>query len=331
MRKTDTSEWLGILVYLECHDGKIHRASLEMLGEAWRLSRQQEQQIYVVGIGKNMDQVQSKLEGYPVGQAYLYETEDEYVSFCYEKIMVSCIQKVHPAIVLIGGTYEGRALAPGLAVEFQTGLTADCISLQIDEDGNLVQTRPAFGGNVMASIVTQYCRPQFATVRPGVMEQIEPVFSVPIQFSRKTEENRCEEIKIITVKEKQDSDDITSQKLLVVAGRGIRKKEDLQMLRELAELLNGKLASSRALVEKGWMQPAEQIGLSGQTVSPEYMITCGVSGSVQFAAGMKNTKNIIAINTDSDAQIFEIAHYPICADIYEVIPNLIEALKKQKG
>ena len=126
-------------------------------------------------------------------------------------------------------------------------------------------------------------------------------------------------------------EDITKQKVLVVAGRGVKKKEDLAMLRELAGLLGGKMASSRALVEKGWTKAAEQIGLSGNTVSPEYMITCGVSGTVQFMAGMRNTKNIIAINTDANARIFDIAHYPVCADLYDIVPELIQRLKKGRS
>ena len=137
-----------------------------------------------------------------------------------------------------------------------------------------------------------------------------------------------ETVTIEAVKEQSQDDSIAGQKILVAAGRGVKKKEDLEMLRELAHLLGGELACSRALVEKGWMSPSRQIGLSGSTVSPDYLITCGVSGTVQFMAGMKTAKNIIAINSDPDARIFEIAHYPVCADLYEVVPDLIERLKE---
>lgn len=331
MRQVNVEEWSGILVYLECYRGRIHAAGLELIGEATRLAKQSGQDIYTIAIGWNMDEAVETLKGYPVKKAYLYETEDEYIPCLYEEAVTECIRELQPAIVLIGGTSEGRALAPRLAVEFETGLTADCTSLIMDTDSNLVQTRPAFGGNVMASIVTQYCRPQFATVRPGVMEQIERDSDMETEYVREKIDSQTRGIRIIKTEETEVSDDITQQELLVVAGRGVKKKEDLQMLRRLAELLGGRLASSRALVEKGWMSPKEQIGLSGNTVSPKYMITCGVSGTVQFMAGMKNTKNIIAINSDPNARIFAIAHYPVCGDLYEIVPELIEKLEQKKG
>lgn len=331
MKDNELSQWSGILVYLECCKGHIHKAGIELIGEAYRLAKQLGTSVYTLGIGENMEQVQEELKGYPVKQAYLYETEDEYTPLWYEKIAVECIQGLKPAIVLIGGTLEGRALAPRLAVAFQTGLTADCTSLAIASDGGLIQTRPAFGGNVMASIVTPKRRPQFATVRPGVVKAVSREHSVNTEYIRNTVKNTDEcSVKILRSLQEAVKEDINVQNILVVAGRGVKKKEDLSMLRELAGLLGGKMASSRALVEKGWTNPAEQIGLSGNTVSPEYMITCGVSGTVQFMAGMRNTKNIIAVNTDPNARIFDIAHYPICGDLYDIIPGLILRLKRGK-
>ncbi|MGN1165855.1 MAG: electron transfer flavoprotein subunit alpha/FixB family protein [Lachnospiraceae bacterium] len=330
MRGTDVSKWSGILVYLECYEGSIHKAGFELIGEAVRLQVQSGDELYVLAIGKNMNAVKKVLEGYPIRRAYLYETEDEYTPSLYEQIAVSCIEELKPSIVLIGGTNEGRALAPRLSVAFETGLTADCTELGIDEDGGLIQTRPAFGGNVMASIVTPQCRPQFATVRPGVMKTILPEDFRGTEFEMRISCKKENDTKVLSIVEAKVQDDITEQDILVVAGRGVRKKEDLSMLRELAELLGGKLASSRALVEKGWMSPREQIGLSGHTVAPKYLIACGVSGTVQFMAGMKNAKNIIAINTDPNARIFEIAHYPICGDLYEIVPELISMLKQRK-
>lgn len=328
MRQIDKRSWTGILVYIECCRGKIHPVSLELIGEAYRLSQERNDHIYIVAIGEQMERVQEQLLGYPVAKAFLYETEDDYDPEFYERLLTQCIEEVMPSIVLIGGTLEGRALAPRTATAFQTGLTADCTSLSIDGEGNLVQTRPAFGGNLMASIVTESCRPQFATVRPGVMKPAVAKGVDEIDCVIQKIENNESAVHILEIEQSEEKDSITDQSVLVVAGRGIRKKEDLDMLRELAEVLGGKLASSRALVEKGWMKPSKQIGLSGHTVSPEYMITCGVSGTVQFMAGMKYTKNIIAINTDPCARIFEIAHYPICGDLYEIIPELI---KRRKG
>lgn len=331
MIEADKKEWSGILVYLECYKGELHTASEELIGEAVRLSEVSKDPVYVAGIGKDMDRIREALKGYPVERAYLYESEDEYESPLYTWIMAECIEELKPSIVLVGGTYEGRSLAPGLAVRFQTGLTADCTGLAINEEGNLVQSRPAFGGNIMADIVTQFSRPQFATVRPGVMQKVDKNDQNVTEYINKKVDKKSKEIEIISSKVEKTEKRITEEKILVVAGRGVKKKEDLEMLRELAGLLGGKLASSRALVEKGWMLPEEQIGLSGNTVSPDYMITCGVSGTVQFMAGMKNTKNIIAINEDSEARIFEIAHYPMVGDLYETIPELIQIIKERRG
>lgn len=331
MKKTTLPEWSGILVYLECREGQIQKVSMEMIGEARRLMSGRKEKLTVLGIGSNMEQVEKELEGCPVDTAYLYEAEDEYCSELYEEICAACIDCVKPSIVLIGGTYEGRALAPRLAVHFRTGLTADCTLLERGEEGELIQTRPAFGGNVMASILTPESRPQFATVRPGVMEMPQRMDGCKTEVIRETVSKKDTHVKILKTVLSQAQEDITKQEVLVVAGRGMKKKEDLAMLEELAELLGGKLASSRALVEKGYTSPAQQIGLSGHSVSPALMLTFGVSGTVQFMAGMKHTKNIIAVNTDPDARIFSIAHYPICADLYEVVPELIYRLKRKKG
>lgn len=331
MKDQEISRWSGILVYLECYRGQIHRSGIELIGEASRLAKQTGSEVFVLGIGEDMERVREELTGCPVKRAYLYETEDEYTPVWYEELALECIRELRPAIVLIGGTLEGRALAPRLAVAFQTGLTADCTSLEIGRDGGLIQTRPAFGGNVMASIVTPESRPQFATVRPQVVKAVEKSGKKNIDCVIRTVHNKdLNTIKILRTMPKEAVEEISGQKLLVVAGRGVKKKEDLLMLRELAELLGGKMASSRALVEKGWISPGEQIGLSGNTVSPEYMITCGVSGTVQFMAGMRNTKNIIAVNTDPNARIFDIAHYPVCGDLYDIIPELIRKLKQRR-
>ncbi len=328
MAEKGIGQWSGILVYIECYRGKIRPVSLELIGKARELAAMSGDKVYAAAAGTDLEQVRSALEGYLLEKVFLYDAPDEYTPVLYEHIMTDCIRRLCPSIVLVGGTHEGRALAPRLAVEFRTGLTADCTSLAMDEDGNLLQTRPAFGGNVMASIVTVRCRPQFATVRPGVMARIRPVGVGKTEFHiRKWKDaDGCVEIERVT--EQLQRGGIVFQDILVAAGRGVKKKEDLEMLRELAGLLGGELACSRALVEKGWMDPSCQIGLSGNTVSPKCLITCGVSGTVQFMAGMKAAENIIAINNDPGAAIFGIAHYPVCADLYEAVPELIRRLRK---
>lgn len=329
MKMEKRSEWKGILVYLQCQNGKMHSSAAELIGEAGRLARISKESVYVLGIGSEIRRLQEELEGYPVAKAYLYETQDIYEPCLYADLAESCIRELMPSVVLVGGTYEGRSLAPRLAVRFRTGLTADCTSLDMDEAGNLVQTRPAFGGDVMASILTENSRPQFATVRPGMMNPAkkEEINQTEICIRDCTEIRGKAEIAVQECR--NNTVDIRKCRILVAAGRGVKKKEDLEMLYELAEFLGGELASSRALVEKGWMPAERQIGLSGNSVRPEYLITVGVSGTVQFMAGMRQTKNIIAINSDPKARIFEIAHYPICGDLYEIVPAMIKQLKRK--
>lgn len=331
----------GILVYIEMNGTVISPVSRQLIGEAYRLSLIVKQPIYGVCVGSQADQLPVLLAGYPLHTVYLYQTKEsppkrqaadggsaDFRADFYEEVVSKAIDQLQPAIVLIGGTYEGRSFAPRLAVRYGTGLTADCTELSFNQDHCLVQTRPAFGGNLMASILTRNTRPQFATVRPNVMPMIEPCFLHEINFIRAEIKHKAAGMEILEIEEHKYRDDISSYKLLIVAGRGVKKKEDLTLLRQLAKILGGGLASSRALVEKGWMDSKEQIGISGNTVSPECLITFGVSGTVQFMAGMKGARNIIAINTDPKAPIFKIAHYPICSDLYEVLPDLLDRLKK---
>lgn len=327
MKMEKRSEWKGILVYLQCRNGKIHSSAEELIGEAERLTQISKEPVYVLGIGSDTQRIQKELEGYPVHKAYLYEAQDIYEPGLYADLTEKCIRELAPSVVLVGGTYEGRSLAPRLAVRFRTGLTADCTSLDMDEEGNLIQTRPAFGGDVMASILTEKSRPQFATVRPGIMSPAKRSEAYRPEVHIRDCTGMSGKAEIIVHECRKDTVDIRKCRLLVAAGRGIKKKEDLEMLYELARLLGGELASSRALVEKGWMPPKRQIGLSGNSVRPEYLLTVGVSGTVQFMAGMRQTKNIIAVNSDPKARIFEIAHYPICGDLYEIVPEMIKQLK----
>ena len=250
----------------------------------------------------------------------------------YTAVLEDFIRTVQPSSVLVGGTSTGRSLAPRAAARFRTGLTADCTRLDISSSTDLDQIRPAYGGNIMAHINTPRHRPQFATVRYKI-------FSIPPKEAPKGKIRRCSvpaeklrsAIEILKMTEKKQEKGIEEAEVLVVAGRGIKKQEDLALLQELAELLNGKLASTRAVVEAGWINPRNQIGLSGRTVKPKLIITCGVSGAIQFVAGMDSSETIIAINTDENAPIFKVAHIGIKGDLYKIVPNLIEQIKKQKA
>lgn len=322
-------ECSGILVYIELDGPEVSEVSFELIGEALDLAQSQDQAVHGVLIGAAAEAACRQLHGYSLQTVYCYETAAAFRADVYAKALTDCIEELKPAIVLIGGTKRGRALAPRIAVHFRTGLTADCTQLEIDERGQLVQIRPAFGGNIMASILTEQSRPQIATVRPGIFRRPKRAENQKIAgiIRRNLSEKQSQSI-LLSQSEVAKIPGIEQQELLVVAGRGVKKQEDLQLLRKLAAALGGALASSRALVEKGWMKPEEQIGLSGNTVAPQCMLTFGVSGTVQFAAGMKNTPNIIAVNNDPNAKIFEIAHYPICADLYDVVPELLDQLEK---
>ncbi|WP_213951362.1 electron transfer flavoprotein subunit alpha/FixB family protein [Tepidanaerobacter syntrophicus] len=321
-------EWEDILVYLEYHYGIIHPISPQLIGKSYELALSAGKNVYGVMAGKDVYKSKDQLKGFPLKKVFLYETEDEYFrSDLYEELITDCIYATKPSVFLIGATPEGRALAPRIAARFKTGLTADCTELLIREYLNLVQIRPAFGGDIMAQIITPNARPQLATLRYGAAKSIEPVFEHRIEFINITKEKCMNKIEVINSEIFHETKGIAQQDILVVAGKGIRKKEDLSMLEELAKLLGGELASTRGLVEKGWIPIDKQIGLSGQTVKPKLLITCGVSGSLQFLAGIGGADLIIAINTDKNAKIFNIAHCPICGDLYEIVPELIKLIK----
>ncbi len=247
----------------------------------------------------------------------------------YTSVFAEFIKKIKPAAILVGATPVGRQLAPRVAARFGTGLTADCTILDIKENTDLVQIRPAFGGNIMAEILTPNTRPQMATVRYKIMDapKWNDVVTGTIEALPVSDEKLKSRIEVLGVTKKEKRQTIDGADVIVVAGRGVKKKADLKMIEELADLLGGQTASTRPLVEAGWMDPKKQIGLSGRTVRPKLIITCGVSGSVQFVAGMNHADTIFAINSDPKASIFKTANYAVKADLYDVIPKLIEKIK----
>lgn len=324
----DKSSWKNILVYLEYHHGEIHPVGFQLLGKAFELAGTAGCDVYGIVIGEDVGKAKTRLSRYPLKAVYLYEEQEHFAADLYEELLSDCITKLRPSVVLIGGTAQGRSLAPCTATRFRTGLTADCTELTMRDHDELVQTRPAFGGNIMARIVTSNTRPQFATVRPDMMKPAVETSDAAVRFIRCRPARRTScGLQILTAEYVPPAKDISQQTVLVVAGKGLKKKEDIAMLEELAALLGGEIASTRALVEKGWMPGERQIGLSGHTVRPRLLIACGVSGSVQFMAGMRGAETIIAINQDPDARIFQIAHCPICGDLYDIVPELIRQIK----
>ena len=326
----DKSIWNGIAVYVEHVGENIHPVTYELIGKARELADKINQPVYAVFVGNNLSNIAEKLLHYNVDKVFVYDDELAYFNIeKYTNVFEDFIKNNKPTSILVGATPVGRQLAPKVAARFKTGLTADCTILDMKSTTDLVQIRPAFGGNIMAEILTPNNRPQMATVRYKVMET--PAYSEDINgeiVNCKTNNIDFESnIKILDVIKKPKEENIESADILIVAGRGIKKKEDLSMLEDLADLLNGQLAVTRPLVENGWAEAKRQIGLSGKTVRPKLIMTCGVSGAIQFVAGMNNAETIFAINNDEKAPIFKYANYAIVGDIYEVIPKLIEKIK----
>ena len=328
----DKSRWRGIAVVAEIEEGNIHPVTFELLGKARQLAAKVNFPVYCLVIGHRITGQAQKILEYGADQVFVYDQKEleQFRIEPYTAVLEDFITREKPSAVLVGGTQTGRSLAPRAAARFRTGLTADCTVLDISENSDLDQIRPAYGGNIMAHINTPKHRPQFATVRYKIFPI--PAKSAPhgtICNCTLPPEKLLSAITITAMKEKNREVGIEDAEVIIAAGRGIRKAEDLAMLEELAALLNGKLASTRALVEAGWVDAKKQIGLSGRTVKPKLIITCGISGAIQFVAGMNGAETIIAINSDPDAQIFKVAHIGLCGDLYTIIPGLIDRIKNQ--
>ena len=330
--QVDKSLWKGITVYVDHVEGDIHPVTLELLGKARELADKIGHPVQALFLGSGIGDKAHELLHYGVDQVYVVDSPEllDFKIESYAAAFEAYINQIKPSAILIGATSVGRQLAPRVAARFKTGLTADCTILDIHENTDLVQIRPAFGGNIMAEILTTRTRPQMATVRYKVMnapERSEEAKGeiIPLDVPADKLKARMEVLGIIK-KEKQKT--IENAEVLVVAGRGIKKVEDLAMIRELADLLGGDVACTRPLCEAGWMEAAHQIGLSGRTVRPKLIITCGVAGAIQFVAGMNNSEQVVAINSDPEAAIFKVANYALVGDIYEIIPQLIENIKQ---
>ena len=330
----DKTQWKGIAVVAEMVGASVHPVTLELLGKARELAEKVSQKVCCLLIGHNLAKAAATLAEYGADEIYLYDQE-ELAHFRIEPYCAALeefISYVKPSVVLVGGTSVGRSLAPRAAARFRTGMTADCTGLDIQKNTDLDQIRPAYGGNIMAHIRTPRHRPQFATVRYKIFAMPEKSAPHAKFISGKLDARRLASgIEFLSMRRKQSERGIEDADVIVVAGRGLKKPEDIAMLEELAELLGGQLGSTRAMVEAGWIDAKRQIGLSGRTVKPKLILTCAVSGAVQFAAGMNGSECIVAINTDPNAPIFNIAHIGIVGDVYRIVPELISRIKAAKG
>jgi electron transfer flavoprotein alpha subunit len=291
--------------------------------------------VYALIIGNGNIEGADDLFCYGADRVFAYESDflENFLIEPYTSVFEDFINKFKPTAVLVGATDIGRTLAPRVAARFKTGLTADCTALEMKKNTDLVQIRPAFGGNIMARIITPNKRPQMCTVRYKIFDKGEKreVSNKTIEYLTIDKSKLVSRISITKIIEKEIDLDISDAETIVACGRGIKKKADIAMVEKLSNLLGARMACTRPLMENGWFNPKQQIGLSGRTVKPKLLITVGVSGSVQFIAGAKGSDCIIAINSDSNAQIFDVANYGYVGDLYEIIPKLISKIKDLKS
>ena len=326
-------------VYIETReDGSAKNGGLELLGQAREMADQVNEEVIALIVGKNVDKALEEVKKYGATSAITISGDvyAEYNTDVYTNAIVETVNQYQPNVILISATSQGRDLGPRMSGRLHTGLTADCTSLAFDVEKKEVQwTRPAFGGNLMATIICAEHRPQMGTVRPGVFEkqeyEISPDFEVVTKDIDFPKEKILSRIVEVIVDEDAGSVDLEGAEIIVSGGRGLGKAENFQLIKELAEVLGGTVGSSRAAVDAGWISHAHQVGQTGKTVGPKVYIACGISGQIQHYAGMSGSDVIIAINKDENAPIFRVADYGIVGDLFTVVPKLTERIKKKKN
>ncbi|GAB1476598.1 electron transfer flavoprotein subunit alpha [Bacillota bacterium] len=349
----DLSAYKDVWVYTEQRAGKLMNVALELLGEGSKLAKEiGDRKVCAILIGEGTDHLVPELYAY--GAEKVYQIDDpllkNFTTDGYTKVMTDAIREYKPEIVLFGATHIGRDLAPRVAARLDTGLTADCTRLDVNtgnyinylnkyttldtsgmdpdsDDKNLKQTRPAFGGNIMATIICPKRRPQMATVRPGVMSKLEKDTSkkgelIKVNYSLGEDDIRTKVVEL--VKAAKEIVSLTDAEIICSGGRGLGDPSGFELIKKLADTVGGVVGSSRAAVDAGWIDHSHQVGQTGTTVKPKIYFACGISGAIQHLAGMQTSDIIVAINKDSDAPIFEVADYGIVGDLYKVIPKIID-------
>ena len=337
-------EYKGVFIFAEQVDNKISNIAYELLGKAKDLAKDLGTEVTAVLIGSGVKDLADSLAVYGADRVIVVDDPElkDYRTEPYAHALASVINEFKPEIMLVGATAIGRDLGPRVSARVATGLTADCTSLEIGNfplepvanqeqlHNQLLMTRPAFGGNTIATIACPYNRPQMATVRPGVMQKIAPIEGAKanvVEFNPGfTPDNQYVEILDI-VKSVVDTVDISEAKILVSGGRGVGSAENFKLLDDLAEVLGGTVSCSRAVVDNGWKPKDLQVGQTGKTVRPNVYFAIGISGAIQHTAGMEESDIIIAINKDESAPIFDVADYGIVGDLNKIVPMLTAQLK----
>ncbi|MFA6923279.1 MAG: FAD-binding protein [Bacteroidales bacterium] len=331
----ETNEWKGVWIFVEQVSGNAHDVSWELLGKGRELASNLNVELSAFVIGENIKHLAK--EAFCYGADKVYVTDNPVLKYyrtkAYVDATVNLINKYKPEIVLMGATGLGRDLAGAVATKLKTGLTADCTALAIDKKKRLLeQTRPAFGGNIMATILTEIKRPQMASVRPHVMPKPEYIIErkgefIEELFSMSEADISTKVLEIISLVQ-NDNVNISAANILVSGGRGMRSKENFKLLEEFAENIGGVVSGSRCAIDSGWLEHSRQVGQTGKTVHPKLYIACGISGAIQHLVGMQDSEYIIAINKDKSAPIFSVANLGIVGDLFEVIPELIKKIKQ---
>ncbi|MBQ8317277.1 MAG: electron transfer flavoprotein subunit alpha/FixB family protein [Lachnospiraceae bacterium] len=339
-------QYKGVYVFAQQVDNELSGIAFELLGKAKDLAKDLNTDVTAILIGYQVKNLADELAAYGADKVIVVDDPElkEYRTEPYTHAMASVINEYKPDIVLVGATAIGRDLGPRVSARVATGLTADCTVLEIGDfpinpipnqeqkHNQLLMTRPAFGGNTIATIACPDNRPQMATVRPGVMQKIDRIDGAKaevIEFNPGfTPDNKYVEI-LEVVKSVKDTVDIMDAKILVSGGRGVGSAENFKLLQDLADVLGGTVSCSRAVVDSGWMERDYQVGQTGKTVRPNLYFAIGISGAIQHVAGMEESDIIIAINKDADAPIFDVADYGIVGDLNKIVPALTAALKNE--
>lgn len=330
----NNNDYKNVYVFAEQRGGVIQPVALELIGKARELADSLGEKVVAILAGYNVENLISELFEYGADEVIVSDHAElaNYITEEYAQTVSQVVNAFRPGIVLFGATTIGRDLAPRLSARLSTGLTADCTKLEISEDRQLMMTRPAFGGNLMATILCTERRPQMSTVRPGVMQKLKREAGRTgkiVRFETKFDKSRIKVRLIEEIKEEKTKMDIADAKILVSGGRGVGCKEGFEKLQNLADVLNAQVSSSRAMVDAGIMPHSNQVGQTGKTVRPDLYFALGISGAIQHLAGMEESDFIIAVNKDKFAPIFNVSDVGIVGDVNKIVPLLTERLKKE--
>ncbi|MEY8764155.1 MULTISPECIES: electron transfer flavoprotein subunit alpha/FixB family protein [Clostridium] len=330
------ADYKGVWVFAEQRDGELQKVALELLGKGKDLAGKLGVELTAVLLGSDMDNAAKELVAYGADKVIYADSPllRHYTTDAYAKVICELINDRKPEVFLIGATYIGRDLGPRIAARLRTGLTADCTGLDVDmESKNLLMTRPAFGGNLMATIECADHRPQMSTVRPGVFEKLGKDDSRTADIDKFKADVSSSDVKIKidqVIKVAKNVMDIGEADVIVSGGRGLGSQEGFKVLKELADLLGGTIAGSRATVDNGWIDKAYQVGQTGKTVRPKMYIACGISGAIQHLAGMQDSDFIVAINKDESAAIMKVADLALVGDYRKIVPEMVSQIKAMK-